>query len=171
MTEEENNKLLDVINNQDVKIDDLEEEMADKQAEKYVMREDVITENDRVPFDNGYGFQTVSFEDEVKKGYKEGFLAGLKTGRPQWHKVADGDLPKAYQKCYFIYSNSYKDNKVVFSESNINVLTGLYAFYYDQETGEETTDPCFYDDINDEEISLLEVYAWKEIVLPKEIEK
>ena len=22
------------------------------------------------------------------------FLAGLKAGRPQWHKVADGDLPK-----------------------------------------------------------------------------
>lgn len=27
-------------------------------------------------------------------GYKDGFLAGLKAGRPQWHKVADGDLPK-----------------------------------------------------------------------------
>ena len=22
------------------------------------------------------------------------FLAGLKAGRPQWHKIADGDLPK-----------------------------------------------------------------------------
>ena len=98
------------------------------------------------------------------------FLAGLKAGRPQWHKVADGDLPKAYQRCYFIYSNSYKDNEVIFSKSNINVLTGLYAFYLDEETGEETTDPCFYDDINDDEISPLEVYAWKEIVLPKEIE-
>ena len=27
-------------------------------------------------------------------GRYEGFLAGLKAGRPQWHKVADGDLPK-----------------------------------------------------------------------------
>lgn len=26
--------------------------------------------------------------------YYTGFLAGLKAGRPQWHKVADGDLPK-----------------------------------------------------------------------------
>ena len=26
--------------------------------------------------------------------YVTGFLAGLKAGRPQWHKVADGDLPK-----------------------------------------------------------------------------
>lgn len=24
----------------------------------------------------------------------QAFLAGLKAGRPQWHKVADGDLPK-----------------------------------------------------------------------------
>jgi hypothetical protein len=27
-------------------------------------------------------------------GRYDGFLAGLKAGRPQWHKVADGDLPK-----------------------------------------------------------------------------
>lgn len=27
-------------------------------------------------------------------GRYEGFLAGLKAGRPEWHKVADGDLPK-----------------------------------------------------------------------------
>ena len=26
--------------------------------------------------------------------YKDGFLAGLKAGRPEWHKVADRDLPK-----------------------------------------------------------------------------
>jgi hypothetical protein len=101
-------------------------------------------------------------------GRYDGFLAGLKAGRPQWHKVADGDLPKAYQKCYFIYSNSYgEDNKVIFSKYNINVLTGIYAFFLDEETGEETTDPCFYDDINDDEIGLEEVYAWKEIVLPE----
>lgn len=25
---------------------------------------------------------------------EEAFLAGLKAGRPKWHKVADGDLPK-----------------------------------------------------------------------------
>ena len=73
-----------------------DEEMAYKHAEEYIMREDVITENDRVPFDNGYGFQTVSFEDEVKKGNKDGFLAGLKAGRPQWHDLRKNpnDLPK-----------------------------------------------------------------------------
>ena len=74
-----------------------DEEMAKEYAEEYVMREDVITENDRVPFDNGYGFQTVSFEDEVKKGCKDGFLAGLKAGRPQWHDLREdpNDLPKS----------------------------------------------------------------------------
>ena len=88
----------------------------------------------------------------------------------EWHKVADGDLPKVGQKCYFIYSNFYgEDNKVIFSESSIKVLTGVYTFILDEETGDETTETCFYDDINDEEIYKQEVYAWKEIVLPKEI--
>ena len=39
-------------------------------------------------------------------GYKDGFLAGLKAGRPQWHKVTDGDLPKE-NKLYFV---AIKDN-------------------------------------------------------------
>jgi len=29
----------------------------------------------------------------TEKIYEHGFLAGLKAGRPKWHKVADGDLP------------------------------------------------------------------------------
>jgi len=109
-------------------------------------------------------------EDELI--YRNGFQQGAEFGynkANEWHKVADGDLPKAYQKCYFIYSNVYgEDGKISFSKSDINVLTGIYAFFLDK-TGEETTEPCFYDDINDDEIGLKEVYAWKEIVLPKEI--
>ena len=104
---------------------------------------------------------------DVEKAFKDGAEFGYNKAN-EWHYVKDGDLPKAYQKCYFIYSNTYgEDNKVIFSESNINVLTGLYAFFLDEETGEETTDPCFYDDINDDEIGLSEVYAWKEIILPE----
>lgn len=30
----------------------------------------------------------------ITKKVKEAYLAGLKAGRPKWHKVADGDLPK-----------------------------------------------------------------------------
>ena len=113
------------------------------------------------------------YTDNEKRqaAYECGFLDGVDYGynkANEWHYVKDGDLPKAYQKCYFIYSNTYgEDNKVIFSESNINVLTGIYAFFLDEETGEETTDPCFYDDINDDEIGLEEVYAWKKIVLPE----
>lgn len=31
---------------------------------------------------------------EVNNQLKRAFLAGLKASRPEWHKVADGDLPK-----------------------------------------------------------------------------
>ena len=30
----------------------------------------------------------------IKESIKQAHLAGLKAGRPKWHKVADGDLPK-----------------------------------------------------------------------------
>lgn len=33
------------------------------------------------------------FMQDENTCYKDGFLAGLKAGRPKWHKVADGDLP------------------------------------------------------------------------------
>ena len=95
------------------------------------------------------------------------YLAGLKAGRPEWHKVADRDLPKENQECYFIYSNTYGNfNKVSFAKSNIQVRTGVYSFFLDDE-GNQTTEPCFYDDIIGDEIDLSEVYAWKEIVLPE----
>jgi hypothetical protein len=139
-----------------------DEEMADKYAQN--LEKELMKEYEE---HSEYG-QTPYLATIPTPHVKQAFLAGLKAGRPQWHKVADGDLPKAYQKCYFIYSNSYgEDNKVIFSKYNINILTGIYAFFLDEETGEETTDPCFYDDINDDEIGLEEVYAWKEIVLPE----
>ena len=134
--------------------------MFEKEAEEYI--------KEHTFFDEEYGVQSLDvvsktiFQDGAEFGYNKA---------NEWHYVKDGDLPKAYQKCYFIYSNSYgEDNKVIFSKYNINVLTGVYAFVIDEETDEETTEPCFYDDINDDEIDLSEVYAWKEIVLPKEIE-
>ena len=155
---------------------------ADKKANKFAIKYNKNS-NDLTEYELAFLFT----------GYKKGFIDGYHEGfkdcakarlnvttisdcpiKDEWHYVKDGDLPKAYQKCYFIYSNTYgEDNKVIFSKSVINVLTGVYAFFLDEETGEETTDPCFYDDINNEEIGLKEVYAWKEIVLPelpKEIE-
>ena len=117
----------------------------------------------------------IAWDEGKVAGYEEGFKDGAEFGynkANEWHYVKDGDLPKVGQKCYFIYSNTYgEDNKVVFSKSSSNVLTGVYAFSLDEETGEETTETCFYDDINDDEIYEQEVYAWKEIVLPKEIKE
>lgn len=115
----------------------------------------------------------LSWNEGKVAGYEEGFKDGAEFGynkANEWHRMKDGDLPKVGQKCYFICSNLYgKDNKVIFSESSIKILTGVYTFIFDEETIDETTETCFYDDINDEEIYKQEVYAWKEIVLPKEI--
>lgn len=111
----------------------------------------------------------------IEESYINGFSIGAEFGynkANEWHCVKDGDLPKVGQKCYFIYSNFYgKDSKVIFSESSIEVRTGVYTFILDEETGDETTETCFYDDIIDEEIYEQEVYAWKEITLPKEIKE
>ena len=43
---------------------------------------------------------------------EQAFLAGLKAGRPKWHKVADGDFPKEKgavlsDKGEFVYYNSF----------------------------------------------------------------
>ena len=35
--------------------------------------------------------------------YISGYKQGLKAGRPQWHKVADGDLPKDENKIVLCY--------------------------------------------------------------------
>lgn len=42
------------------------------------------------------------------------YLAGLKAGRPKWHKVADGDLPKEYK----IYLVAIKDNGLAIAYFN-----------------------------------------------------
>lgn len=118
--------------------------------------------------ENGFGIGcTVNPTTAFQKGAEFGYNKAN-----EWHKAADGDLPKVDQKCYFICSNLYgKDNKVIFSESSIKILTGVYTFIFNEETIDETTETCFYDDINDEEIYKQEVYAWKEITLPKILEQ
>lgn len=37
-----------------------------------------------------------------RKDRKQAFLAGLKAGRPQWHKVTDGDLPNENVKLVLV---------------------------------------------------------------------
>ena len=44
-----------------------------------------------------YAIENWEWYEAGQKDYealKQAFLAGLKAGRPKWHKVADGDLPK-----------------------------------------------------------------------------
>ena len=55
-----------------------DEEMAEEYANK------------NVPVDT-FGYRSL---DDVHYDVKQAYLAGLRAGRPQWHKVADGDLPK-----------------------------------------------------------------------------
>lgn len=55
-----------------------DEVMANKLAEEYV-KHWIVGEDDNAL---------------MQEAYKDGFLEGLKAGRQQWHKVADGDLPK-----------------------------------------------------------------------------
>lgn len=132
--------------------------MFEKEAEEYEERKHYRYE------DNDY---CGDIADGIIQAYQQGAEFGYNKAN-EWHYMKDGDLPKVGQKCYFIYSNFYgEDNKVIFSESSIEVLTGVYTFILDEETGDETTETCFYDDINDEEIYKQEVYAWKEITLPE----
>ena len=61
------------------------------------------------------------------------FLAGLKAGRPQWHKVADGDLPPKMKPvlCY-LFNGSYilaflrEDN--VWTTNNHNAFENVHAW-------------------------------------------
>ena len=79
--------------------------------------------------------------DLACQGYKDGFLAGLKAGRPQWHKVADGDLPK--DENYVLVSNGKDWTKGFYKDKKWNIIS-LVGF--------------------------TKIIMWKEIVLPKEIE-
>ena len=72
---------------------------------------------------------------------KQAFLAGLKAGRPQWHKVADGDLPEV-------------DNRIVLCVCVNGYIDGKRNYTLKLLTRKEF--PLFQP-----------VYAWKEIVLPE----
>ena len=120
--------------------------MFEKEAEEYVMREDVITENDKVPFDNGYGFQTVSFEDEVKKGFQDGAEFGYNKAN-EWHYVKDGLPPIKKEYCG--------------RSELVLVLSKEKEMQYAQYVEKEKTWARGICEIN------FKPYAWKEIVLPK----
>ena len=56
----------------------------------------------------------------TQRAIKQAYLAGVKAGRPKWHKVADGDYPPCKKSNYY----------------SVNALTdrGEIAYYnYDEE--------------------------------------
>ena len=59
-----------------------------------------------------------------EEGLRDGFLEGLKAGRPQWHYVEDGDLPKSPLSVIGIL----KDGKFATGHS-------LIECYYSKECG------------------------------------
>lgn len=64
-------------------------------------------------------------------GRYDGFLAGLKAGRPKWHKVADGDLPKD------------ENDVLVYSGEDWRMCVGRYSPNYKAwETGCDTIAWC-----------------------------
>ena len=69
--------------------------MTDKEmAEDYADRTRIVDENTRAGADcislvQDYEGNIIDIHERIKQAY----LAGLKAGRPEWHKVADGDLP------------------------------------------------------------------------------
>ena len=64
--------------------------MFEKDAEEYVNKDTWLYESAR---------------EDAKCHFQKGAEFGYNKAK-EWHYVKDGDLPKAYQKCYFIYSNS-----------------------------------------------------------------
>lgn len=87
--------------------------------------------DEEMAFDNwwkGYGKDRDSCEYVVAK---DGFLAGLKAGRPQWHKVADGDLPKGDDG----FGKNGIHRKIYLKDRYGNLYTGNY--YPKDETHKE----------------------------------
>ena len=70
-----------------------DEEMTDKYAEKVVKHKMAVHD--------------IFNEIVTKKEIKEAVMYGLKAGRPKWHKVADGDLPKNRRNVWITYINAY----------------------------------------------------------------
>ena len=67
---------------------------------------------------------------------QEAFLAGLEAGRPKWHKVADGDLPKE-QKEYWCKVFYYESEETFNAFLWFDVKTKNFKFLEDIEDGIE----------------------------------
>lgn len=69
----------------------------------------------------------------IKEYLKQAFLAGLKAGRPKWHKVDDGDLPKNTNLVLVQTVNGNTTLGIYYANTwreicNCKELTGIYAW-------------------------------------------
>ena len=88
----------------------------EKLAERYVNGIPIFAEE-------GEGFSRTQMQ--------QAYLAGLKAGRPKWHKVADGDLPKD------------ENDVLVYSGEDWRMCVGRYSPKYKAwETGCDTIAWC-----------------------------
>ena len=90
-------------------------------------------------------FERLEMFDE---NVEESFLAGLKAGRPQWHKVADGDLPKDDED--MLMSEQLNLLTKMKGTDNLSISIGQYNF-----STQEFSYPHF--------VGLTDVIAWCEI--------
>lgn len=64
--------------------------------------------------ENKINFEYPGISDFVWEELKQAYLAGLKAGKPEWHKVVDGDLPKENN----LYLVAIKDNGLAIAYFN-----------------------------------------------------
>lgn len=81
----------------------------EEMAEEFADRTRIVDENTKAGTDcislvQDYEGNYIDIHERIKQAY----LAGLKAGKPEWHKVADGDLPKDTSiKRVFVGNNEY----------------------------------------------------------------
>lgn len=98
------------------------------------MTEDEMTKeycNNEVPFDTTDSGEKLYTENDLKHAY----LAGLKAGKPKWHKVADGDLPE--YRYYVLVSRGTRTDKALY-----NKYEEKWYSYYDDDELDNVTAWC-----------------------------
>ena len=70
-----------------------------------------------------YAYEKWTDYPEKQEIAEQAFLAGLKAGRPQWHKVAERDLPKEDKQYLVLFYYNYKGKK----EMSYGVRNNLHS--------------------------------------------
>ena len=130
-----------------------DEEMAEESFKRYRTTdedyEDLNGSEKLLVFNHEYGA-----EKQYHRLYKQGFLAGLKAGRPQWHEIESKVTPKREISKQYMPKNKEKVLlKYHFSGDNeIHISDGYYDAY-DFE----------FHIANNPKFRIVCVIAWKEI--------